>query len=85
MLQQTDGAFIVRLVEEPAKEVTVGDVILGALGVAGVMTLAAIALGALFGWLLILRSRRRGMQQDEQPPSIHPFNPAPPLSKTTGR
>ena len=75
---QTDGAFIVRLVEEPAAEVGVADVILGALGVAGVMTLAAVVLGALLGGLLILRSRRRGMQQDDQPPSIHPFSPAPP-------
>ena len=77
---QTDGAFIVRLVEEPAAEVTVADVILGALGVAGAMTLAAIVLGALLGGLLIYRARRRrSRQQDDQPPSIHPFSPAPPL------
>lgn len=80
---QTDGAFIVRLVEQPAAEVTVADVIAGALGVAGLMTLAAIVLGAVLGWLLILRSRR-DVQRGEHPPSIHPFNPAPPLSKTTG-
>ena len=77
---QTDGAFIVRLVEEPAAEVTVADVILGALGVAGAMTLAAVVLGALLGGLLIYRARRRrSRQQDDQPPSIHPFSPAPPL------
>lgn len=72
---QTDGAFIVRLVEQPAAEVTVADVILGALGVAGVMTLAAIMLGAALGWLLILRSRRRGVQQGDHPPSINGDNP----------
>jgi len=76
---QNDGAFIVRLVEQPAAEVTVADVILGALGVAGVMTLAAVLLGAALGWLLILRSRRRGVQQGDHPPSIHPFSPAPRL------
>lgn len=82
---QTDGAFIVRIVEQPAAEVTVADVILGALGIAGVMTLAAILLGGVLGWLLIVRSRRRGVQEDEHPPSIHPFNPAPPPLGPTGR
>ena len=77
---QTDGAFIVRLVEQPVDEVTVGDVIIGALGIAGLMTLAAIVLGAALGALLILRARRRHTRQDDQPPSIHPFNPAAPLS-----
>ncbi len=66
---QSEEAFIVRLVEQPAPEVTVADVILGSLGVAGVMTLAAILLGALVGWMLIRRSRRRGLTQ-EHPPSI---------------
>jgi len=75
---QTDGAFIVRLVEQPAHEVTIADVILGSLGVAGAMTLAAVFLGAALGWVLILRSRRRGVQQGEHPPSIHPFNPSSP-------
>ena len=74
---QTDGAFIVRLIEEPTPEVTVGDVIIGSLGVAGAMTLAAVVLGLLFGALLILRSRRRVAQHDDAPPSIHPFNPSP--------
>lgn len=70
---QSEGAFIVRLVEPPVREVTVGDVIIGALGVAGVMTLAAVLLGAIVGWLLIRRSRSRGIEQ-EHPPSIHPFS-----------
>lgn len=76
---QTEGAIIVRLVEEPAQEMTVADVIVGALGVAGVLTLAAVVLGLALGWLLIVRSRRRGVES-EHPPSIHPFNPStPPL------
>ena len=72
---QTEGAFIVRLIEEPTPEVTVSDVIIGSLGVAGAMTLAAVVLGLLFGALLILRSRRRAAQPVDAPPSIHPFNP----------
>lgn len=76
---QTDGAFIVRLVETPVEEVTVADVIIGSLGIAGAMTLAAVVLGLALGWVLIVRSRRRG-GEGEHPPSIHPFNPStPPL------
>lgn len=68
---QTEGAVIVRLVEQPAPEVTVGDVIIGSLGIAGLMTLSAVVLGLLVGWVLIRRSRRKGLE-DEHPPSIHP-------------
>ena len=68
---QTEGALIIRLVERPAREITVADVLIGSLGVAGVMTLAAVALGALLGWLFIIRSRRKGIEQ-EHPPSISP-------------
>ena len=70
---QIEGAHIVTLVEQPAPEITVVDVIVGALGIAGAMTLAAVVLGALLGGLFILRSRRRGIEA-EHPPSIHPFN-----------
>jgi hypothetical protein len=66
---QADGAIIVKLVEQPAHEVTVGDVIIGSLGIAGLMTLSAIVLGLGVGWLLIRRSRNRGIEQ-EHPPSI---------------
>ncbi len=76
---QTDGAFIVRLIEEPTPEVTVADVIIGSLGVAGAMTLAAVVLGLLFGAFLILRSRRRVIRHDDAPPSIDPFNSTSPL------
>jgi hypothetical protein len=71
---QRDDAFIVRLVDQPRQEITVADVILGSLGVAGAMTFAAVALGAVLGWLFIMRSRRHGIAR-EHPPSIHPFNP----------
>ena len=68
---QTEGAHIVSLVEQPAPEITVVDVIVGALGIAGVMTLAAVVLGVALGWILIARKRRRGLE-DEHPPSISP-------------
>jgi hypothetical protein len=68
---QIEGAHIVRLVERPAPEITVADVIIGSLGIAGLMTLAAVALGAVLGWLFVMRSRRKGIER-EHPPSISP-------------
>lgn len=66
---QANDAIMVKLVEQPAPEVTVGDVIIGSLGIAGLMTLSAVVLGVVVGWLLIRRSRNRGIEQ-EHPPSI---------------
>ena len=68
-MQQAPDPIMVKLVEQPAAEVTVGDVILGSLGIAGLMTLAAIVLGAIVGLVLIRRSRNRGIEH-EHPPSI---------------
>lgn len=73
---QSDGPIIVQLerrVRPSADELGLGDFLLGSLGVAGVMTLVALVLGGLVGWLLIRRSRKRGIER-EHPPSIHPFN-----------
>jgi hypothetical protein len=66
---QAEGAIMVKLVEQPAHEVTVADVILGSLGIAGLMTLAAVVLGVAVGLVLIRRSRNRGLEH-EHPPSI---------------
>ena len=67
---QIEDAHMVQLVEPAASpDITVGDVILGSLGVAGAMTLTAVLLGLLVGWFLIRRSRARGIET-EHPPSI---------------
>lgn len=73
---QADGPIIIELqrsVRPSAEELGLTDFLLGSLGVAGVMTLIALVLGGVVGWLLIRRSRRRGIER-EHPPSIHPFN-----------
>ncbi|MCA1560868.1 MAG: hypothetical protein LC804_11570 [Acidobacteria bacterium] len=53
--------IVVRIVEEPVHELTVADVLIGALGLTGALVLAALVLGALLGGILIgrriLRSR----------------------------
>jgi hypothetical protein len=50
---QSAQPIIVRVIDEPVKSTGVGDIILGALGITGVLLLAALLLGALLGGLLI--------------------------------
>ena len=50
---QPTNPIVVRVVEEPVKSTGVGDVILGALGLTGVMLLAALVLGVTLGGVLI--------------------------------
>jgi hypothetical protein len=45
--------IVVHVLEEPVKSTGVGDILIGALGLTGVMLLAALVLGALLGAALI--------------------------------
>jgi len=53
-LQPPQSPILVQILEEPARETTVVDVLVGALGLTGVLLLTAVVLGAAFGGLLIL-------------------------------
>jgi hypothetical protein len=57
---QPTGAFIVRVVEEPARETTVVDVLLGSLGLTGLALLVAAAAGLALGGILVWIKKRRG-------------------------
>jgi hypothetical protein len=80
---QTPEPYIVRVVREPAPETTLGDVILGALGLTGVLLLIALVLGALLAFVLVRWHHRHPPERDHLPP-ISPFVPdssAPPSSQ----
>lgn len=53
MLSQAPQPHIVTVVEQSVESTTVSDILVGALGLTGVMLLAAALLGALLGALLI--------------------------------
>jgi hypothetical protein len=65
VLQPSDP-IVVRVIEEPVRETTVGDVILGALGLTGVLLLAALLFGLLLGFLLVVRRRLRERRNLEE-------------------
>jgi hypothetical protein len=62
ILQQADP-IIVHVVQQPVKSTTIADVLIGAIGLTGVLVLAAVLLGAVLGGALIAfkvwRSRMR--------------------------
>jgi hypothetical protein len=63
-LQQADP-IIVHVVQQPVKSTTIADVLLGAIGLTGVLVLAALILGALLGGALIgLKARRNRLSPD---------------------
>ncbi|NQW04064.1 MAG: hypothetical protein HQ485_08550 [Acidobacteria bacterium] len=59
--------FIVEIIRPPAQETTVADVLIGALGLAGVFALAALPLGLVAGYLLIQWHARKRPEDDHMP------------------
>ena len=59
---------MVRVVEQPVKETTVADVIVGSLGLVGVMLVAALVLGLVLGGVLVAFKKltaRDGIDPDD--------------------
>ena len=50
---QQANPIIVRVVQQPVESTTVVDVLLGAIGLTGVLVVAAVLLGAILGAVLI--------------------------------
>lgn len=50
---QPSNPIVVRVVEEPVETTGVTDILIGALGLTGVMLLAALVLGVVLGGVLI--------------------------------
>jgi len=78
---QSAQPIVVRVLEEPVKSTGVGDIILGALGLTGVMLLAALLLGALLGGILITIKRLRA-KYDLEPVDDHDALRVTPSSST---
>ena len=60
--------FVVKVIRPEAPETTVGDVIIGALGVTGVLLVIALALGAIVAALRVGWHRLRPPAGDHLPP-----------------
>ena len=66
--------IIVHVVQQPIESTTIGDVLVGAIGLTGVLVLVAIVLGAAFGGVLIgmkLLRRRLNVEPASDSDIIH--------------
>lgn len=50
---QPSSPILVKVIEQPAESTTVGDILIGSLGLTGVLLLTAVVLGAILGGVLI--------------------------------
>jgi hypothetical protein len=75
--QPRPDATLVRLIQEPVKETTVLDIVVGALGLTGALVLAALILGALLGGVLIGIKRFRARYNLEPGPDSESLRVTP--------
>ena len=68
MQQKPPDAFIVTVIKEPAKEMTVADLIVGSLGIAGSLLALALVLGAVAGAWLVVWNKWRPASRRHLPP-----------------
>jgi uncharacterized protein HemX len=57
---------MVRVVEEPVRETTAADVLLGSIGLTGILVLVAILAGLALGGLLVWFQKTRGRAMETQ-------------------
>jgi ABC-type dipeptide/oligopeptide/nickel transport system permease component len=65
--EQPPPSIIVTVVQEPVREQTVADVIIGALGVAGVLVVLALLLSLVVGLVLVVWNRWFRPEADHLP------------------
>ena len=58
---QPTSPIIVRVIQEPPRETTVVDVLLGSIGLTGLVLLIAAVAGLLLGGFLVWIKKRRGV------------------------
>jgi hypothetical protein len=75
--QQPAEPIVVTVVEEPAESTGISDILIGAMGLTGVMLLAALLLGALLGGLLIGVKRLRARYNLEGVPDSEAMRVTP--------
>ena len=73
---QNTQPFIVTVIQKPAPQTTLADVVIASLGVVGVATIGAAVLGAVVAFLLVRWNRRHPPEADHLPP-ISPLVPDP--------
>jgi len=74
---QSTQPILVRVIEEPVETTGIADILLGALGLTGVMLLAALLLGGALGGILIGIKRIRAKYNLEPTPDSEALRVTP--------
>ena len=74
---QSTQPIVVHVIEEPVESTGISDILIGALGLTGVMLMAAILLGALLGGILIGMKRLRAKYNLEPVPDSEALRVTP--------
>ena len=74
--EQRPDAFVVTVIKEPAKEMTVPELIIGSLGIAGSLVALALVLGVIAGGWLVIWNRFRPASRKHLPPVSPGFTDA---------
>lgn len=67
MLQQPSQPIVVKILEEPARETTVVDVLIGAIGLTGLLVLIAVVCGVTLGGLFVLYRKIQAKRRPYRP------------------
>jgi hypothetical protein len=59
--------FIVKMVEQPAKEISVADVLMGSIGITGIFLVGAVVFGFLLGAAFIMFRRWQDSRDQDSP------------------
>ena len=74
---QPSNPIVVRVVEEPVESTGISDILVGALGLTGVLLLAALLLGAALGGILIAVKKLRAKYNLEPVPDSEALRVTP--------
>lgn len=78
---QPTNPIMVHVLEQPVESTTIADVLLGAIGLTGILTLAALLLGAVLGAILIGVKKLRARYNLEPVPDSEALRVTPGLTK----
>ena len=81
-MQKPQDSFVVSIIKEPQKEMTVGELIIGSLGIVGSLLVLALVFGAVAGAAMVIWNRYRPAASRHLPSVSPSVTDVPPNSQS---